>query len=815
MDENQYWLHVKFAGDCSLEDGQFISFYTQSSNVCNEFQRSEVVSSTPFAFSKQNQTQQDLYDLRLRFRADSACGEKFTATVLLISKDSLVNRQKQKLYFIYDKELRFVPGSFKAGKHVLGTGAGFYQLDDMESVEVPLDGYIARGDSVFFELELERTCIALCKHTNFKIILNSPQMVACSQVAGGQCEQLLKVQEWKFEQIAVSPHVVILDSKARSQFLPGGDEQVDVRYLLSNESPFTIKTDYKVNVYYDQNANDRLDSGDVLISVHRVKGDTLPALDSIWVQWSSRIPGAYTCRLILEINSSENPCLCSGDTIVLRAPVISGESQIHRMCYDQQIQIGFDSIPTYQYEWLKKDRVGNVNLSNTSYKYPMTLLPGQSLWDTMLLQVQKQGGCVFTDTAFIQLYRLDADLQLLDSIRCHGDQNARIEAKGIGAANLWTYHWKGRPDTTSLLSGLGPGTYFVELTDPYGCKANDSLTLWEPPRLQSTLSIVSNYNGFPVSCYGAQDGKVEVKISGGSPQYQYQWSTGSLKDIADSLGSGWIKVHVTDRNACPISDSIFLNQPAPLVMQAESTPAGCGPEHGGYAFVSGKGGVLPYTYIWDNGQTSDSIRNVPSGNYRVKITDANRCTIDSIVYVGQRPDPDINLNITDTTVLYGSSIRLSAWSNANLPKYKWSPSQYVSCDTCTSVFVSPIEQTYYEVEVTDAYGCSSRTGILVSVRIVKDVWVPNVFSPNGDGINDKFTIYGNPSLLEIETLQIYDRWGELLYEAHSFPPNNPAYGWDGIFNGEQLNPAVFVYLAWVRFADGEVRKLYGDVSLIK
>ncbi len=815
VDENQYWIHLKFAGDCRLEDGQSLSFYTQSSNVCNEIRRSEVVSSTPFSFSKQSQPEQNLYDLRLSFNADSACGEKFSAKVILISRDSMVNQQEQKLYFIYAKELRFIPGSFKAGKHVRVSAAGFYLLDGMESVEVPLDGHIAKGDSVVFELELERTCIELCKTTDFKIILNSPQPVSCAQAGGGQCEQLLKVQQWKFENISVSPHILILDSDVRSQFLPGGDEWLDLRYLLSNRSPFTGKTDYAVNLYYDQNANNRLDTGDVLISAHQVKGDAVPGLDSIWVPWSFRIPGKYTCHLIMEINPVENPCLCNGDTLIIRSPVISGESQIHRICYDQKIRIGFDSIPLYAYEWSKKDRVDQLSRSYTTYQYPDTLIPGQSLWDTLLVDVQKNKGCAFKDTVFIQLFRLDANLLLLDSILCHGDHDAVIEANGIGAANRWTYHWTGRPDTTARLSGLGPGTYVVELEDTYGCKSMDSLTLSEPTPLRSSLAITSDYNGFPVSCYGAHDGSVQVQISGGTPMYHYNWTNGSTGDKAEALGSGWIELIVYDAHGCPLSDSIFLTQPPPLQLSGESSPAGCDNEHGGAAIVSVKGGVLPYAFSWSNGQKSDTIRNVPSGNYMVHILDANQCPADTVLYVDQRPDPDISLNITDTTIVYGNSIRLSAWSNAYLPKYKWSPSQLVSCDTCAAVFVSPRDQTYFEVEVRDAYGCTNHAAILVSVRIVKDVWAPNVFSPNGDGVNDKFTIYGTPSLLEIVSLQIFDRWGELLYEAQHFPPNNPSYGWDGIFKGEPMNPAVFAYLAWVRFADGEIRKLYGDVTLLK
>jgi gliding motility-associated-like protein len=203
------------------------------------------------------------------------------------------------------------------------------------------------------------------------------------------------------------------------------------------------------------------------------------------------------------------------------------------------------------------------------------------------------------------------------------------------------------------------------------------------------------------------------------------------------------------------------------------------------------------------------------GFYKLRILDANNCWVDTILQVDQLPDPDINLNITDSTILYGSSVRLSASTNAANPKFLWSPAQFISCDSCSAVVVSPKENTRYEVMVIDEFGCTHTAYININIRIEKKVWVPNVFSPNGDDVNDKFTIYGNPALEEIEVLQIYDRWGELVFEGHDFPPNNPAHGWDGTFRNNELNPAVFVYVATVRFVDGELKQLYGDVTLVK
>jgi gliding motility-associated-like protein len=131
------------------------------------------------------------------------------------------------------------------------------------------------------------------------------------------------------------------------------------------------------------------------------------------------------------------------------------------------------------------------------------------------------------------------------------------------------------------------------------------------------------------------------------------------------------------------------------------------------------------------------------------------------------------------------------------------------------VYISPTADQIIRLTITDENGCTAEADYQIRVAIIKDVWAPNVFSPNSDQVNDRFTIYGKPTLISIDKLQIYDRWGELLYEDYNLPPGDPNYGWDGTFRGTLLNPAVFVYVAHVRFVDGETRLLYGDVTLIR
>lgn len=100
-----------------------------------------------------------------------------------------------------------------------------------------------------------------------------------------------------------------------------------------------------------------------------------------------------------------------------------------------------------------------------------------------------------------------------------------------------------------------------------------------------------------------------------------------------------------------------------------------------------------------------------------------------------------------------------------------------------------------------------------------DVYIPNVFTPNNDGKNDYFTVYGGVNVKRINNLKIFDRWGEMVFDKDNFPPNLEIEGWDGSIkhkdNSTPFNTAVFVYSAEVEFINGEKETFKGDVTLIR
>lgn len=121
----------------------------------------------------------------------------------------------------------------------------------------------------------------------------------------------------------------------------------------------------------------------------------------------------------------------------------------------------------------------------------------------------------------------------------------------------------------------------------------------------------------------------------------------------------------------------------------------------------------------------------------------------------------------------------------------------------------------YTVSYQDSLGCPAWRVLLLTLIPDAVVYVPNAFSPDGDGINDRFTLYGNTFARRIQRLNIYDRWGNFLWQGEDFPLSDVRYGWDGSARGRLLDPGVFVYVAEVEMEDDSVRHFKGDVTLIR
>lgn len=206
--------------------------------------------------------------------------------------------------------------------------------------------------------------------------------------------------------------------------------------------------------------------------------------------------------------------------------------------------------------------------------------------------------------------------------------------------------------------------------------------------------------------------------------------------------------------------------------------------------------------------------DLQSGLYSFTVMDAfgEEETIDAEVANAVQIIVDLG---QDETVILGNSISLAPQLNINPDSILWLPDTYLDCDNCFPVISTPSEDIVYELIVTDENGCTGSDEIEIFVQKVRSIYTPNAFSPNNDGQNDFFTVFAGSNVAQVNNLMVYSRWGELLYEATDFQPNDISFGWDGNFRGEKMEPGVYIFFTEIQYIDGQTEIIKGDFVLLR
>ncbi|MBL4668033.1 MAG: gliding motility-associated C-terminal domain-containing protein, partial [Flavobacteriales bacterium] len=230
-------------------------------------------------------------------------------------------------------------------------------------------------------------------------------------------------------------------------------------------------------------------------------------------------------------------------------------------------------------------------------------------------------------------------------------------------------------------------------------------------------------------------------------------------------------------------------------------------------FTDQSSGATSWAWTFSAGIPSSSADQNPanicfisSGTYNIQqiVTNSNGSdTITSTILVNATPIVNAG---TDVTVDLGDNITLNATGTNG--SYTWSPPIWLSCVICVDPILTPTETITYTVTVVDSNGCSASDDVTVIVDFDYVIWIPNIFSPNGDGNND--VLYARGVGVDQLKFFVYDRWGEKVFETQDLN-----IGWDGVFRGKKMNNAVFVYYLEAIFHDGTEVSQKGDVTLIR
>jgi gliding motility-associated-like protein len=255
-----------------------------------------------------------------------------------------------------------------------------------------------------------------------------------------------------------------------------------------------------------------------------------------------------------------------------------------------------------------------------------------------------------------------------------------------------------------------------------------------------------------------------------------------------------------------------------LAVNADIRNVICHGDATGQITSSGRNGAPQYSYSLDgqNFQPNPRFSRLIAGDYQIFIQDIKGCINATNVTIVE-PPPLIVTATGDTTIDLGLSTPISA--SHSPPEtdvtYTWFPPDGLSCNDCPDPTSEAPITTSYIVTIEDEAGCISTDTVTVRVNANYQIYTPNIFSPNEDGNNDFFPVFGNIAADAIEEMIIFDRWGNKVYESQSMILNDRTSGWDGRFGDKLVNPGVFTWIAKVRFIDQEVVTFTGDITVLR
>ncbi|NOT36452.1 MAG: hypothetical protein HOP11_03640 [Saprospiraceae bacterium] len=408
-------------------------------------------------------------------------------------------------------------------------------------------------------------------------------------------------------------------------------------------------------------------------------------------------------------------------------------------------------------------------------------------------------------------------------------KNAVLDSKGSSNGTNIVFTWK---DLNGNVLGSNPtvsvnkiGKYILEVKD----QTNNCLKI-------DTVEVLENLKTPDIDAGNPQLLTCKINqlnlngnIQGNPTLFRIDWSTinGSILSGSNTPNptvnkEGDYIMTVTDlSNGCTSTDVVNINkdQNVPTKINFNVNQPKCVEDPGQVNILNITGGKPNYTYYLNGSLVNPNVPlSVSPGTHRLRVVDDNGCEVTDQLTVIEATPIEIDVK-PEVTLFTGDKHDLKpvySIPTSEIAKYEWSPAYGLSCTNCPYPTITGLtKDETFSVLITDINGCTATATVRVRIE-ERGIWVPNVFSPNGDNINDEFFPVVKPdSYKTVRWMNIYDRWGELVWTNQNFEPNTPANGWKGGFRDEKVIPGVFVWVLEIEWKNGETEKLYGDVTLVK
>ena len=490
------------------------------------------------------------------------------------------------------------------------------------------------------------------------------------------------------------------------------------------------------------------------------------------------IPGVY----ILNITDLSNSCVSAPDTVIIfdatDEPDIFIQFPTSSLdCNNPVIALtGGSNDQNVSFQWLDPDMtvISNTEIaSNISSEGMYTLIVTNDVTGCTASELVE----VFDNTAFPIINILPPSI--LDCI----NTESTLDGMGSDSGPDIEYLWSGPPggiigpmDEISANASI-PGTYNLLLTNTSnGCTSSEEVILQQnidPPQVEiaSPEQLDCSVEQVTLDGSGSSQGN----------EFGYSWLDDQGNILSNALSfetelPGVYELIVSNAlNGCTNSATVTVIENTDVPTDASiafQNPSCFGDQNGSIVIEQVLGGTPPYIYSLNDGSFSNNniYSNLSAGNYTLTIEDANGCQWEAILSL-QEP-PEINLNLGPNIELeLGESAVVEA--NINFPSNLmdtliWTPDDLIICsdDLCLEGIVNTFNTVSLSATVVDIYGCQASDEVTLVMQKDRRVFIPTAFSPNGDGTNDSFIIYGDADqIVNIKTFQIFNRWGEAVFPS--------------------------------------------------
>ncbi|OFX17846.1 MAG: hypothetical protein A2033_05465, partial [Bacteroidetes bacterium GWA2_31_9] len=358
-------------------------------------------------------------------------------------------------------------------------------------------------------------------------------------------------------------------------------------------------------------------------------------------------------------------------------------------------------ITPYTYNWSSGATTANVtNLTAGTYT----------------ITTNDANNCQISNTVTItQPNALSASVASQSNVSCAGLNNGSVNISVTDGTTPYTYLWSNGA-TTQNLTSIAAGNYIVTVSDSKACTATASATITEANQMIITASSTN------VSCSGGNNGTISISISGGTAPYTYLWNNNATTQNLSNVTAGNYSVTVTAQGGCTAVKAVSITQPAAvaITLASQTNVTGCGSNDGAIN-INVSGGTAPFTYLWSNGSTTQSITGLAAGPYTVTATDNKGCTKTYTATITQPSALSVTLN-TKTNVLCnggnGGAIDITVSGGTAPYTYNWS-------NASTSEDISGLTAGNYAITVTDAGSCTFVYNTSISQPSVLSASVTN------------------------------------------------------------------------------------------